>query len=121
MNVSCSAADFEGCTAQKTISDTEMRYRALMETASDGVWVTDAQGRLLAVNDAYVRLSGHSREELLSMRIDQLSTLPADDIAAHIADVRRQGARRSSRATGRRTGASGPLRTPPRIHRPATA
>ena len=47
-------------------------YRLLIETAHDGFWKADMDGRLLAVNDAYVKSSGYSREELLNMHIGDL-------------------------------------------------
>ena len=40
-------------------------FERLWETARDGLRLTDAEGRILAVNDAYCQLAGMSREELL--------------------------------------------------------
>ena len=39
--------------------------RALLSAAADGCWILDAQGRITDVNDAYLRMSGYGREQLL--------------------------------------------------------
>lgn len=44
--------------AEAALAEREAGYRAVIETAADGFWIADDQGRLLAVNDAYVRRSG---------------------------------------------------------------
>jgi PAS domain S-box-containing protein len=58
--------------AEQDLREREARYRAVIETSADGFWVTDRQGRILEVNDAYVRRSGYSRQELLSMKVADL-------------------------------------------------
>jgi PAS domain S-box-containing protein len=56
----------------------------VLETAMDGFWLTDTQGRLLEVNEAYCRMSGYRSAELLSMRISDLEAIEGDeDIAKH--------------------------------------
>jgi len=41
--------------------------RALLESMPDGTWLLGNDGRILDVNTAYCRMSGYSKEELLSM------------------------------------------------------
>ena len=67
-------------------------YRAVIETSADGFWIVDGEGRILEVNEAYIRRSGYSRSELLSMRIGQLEARedPAET-AAHIRNIIREG------------------------------
>ena len=66
----------------------EAKYRAVVETADDGFWVADLDGRLLEVNDAYVRLSGYSREELLTMSVADVEAKEnSAEIAARIAEI----------------------------------
>lgn len=78
--------------AEAARAESEAQYRAVIETAGDGFWMLDGGGRLLAVNEAYVRRSGYSREELLRMHISDLdaSESPAQ-VRAHIEKVRRNG------------------------------
>jgi PAS domain S-box-containing protein len=70
-------------------------HRAILQTAMDGVWVFDRQGRLLEVNQAYCRMTGYSEQELLTMRIaDVEANESADDIIARIQTITAQGAAR---------------------------
>ena len=55
--------------AEAALAEKESQYRLAIQTSTDGYWMTDLQGRFLEVNDAYVRMSGYSREELLTMGI----------------------------------------------------
>ena len=48
------------------------RYRLLVEQASVGIFVTDAQGHFVEVNEIGCQLSGYSREELLTRHIQDL-------------------------------------------------
>lgn len=78
--------------AEAALAKSEAQYRAFIETAADGFWMLDGEGRILVVNEAYVRRSGYSRDELLRMRIADLeaSESPAQ-VRAHIEKVRRNG------------------------------
>ena len=60
--------------AEAILREKESEYRTAIETATDGFWMVDTNGVILEVNDAYARLSGYSREELLGMRIFDLDT-----------------------------------------------
>lgn len=69
-------------------AENERTYRAVVEAAFDGYWMADDEGRILDVNEAYVRLSGFSREELLGMRISDLEAAESRaETAAHIAKL----------------------------------
>ena len=70
----------------------EQRYQHILKTAIDGFWVSDSHGRLLEVNDAYCRMSGYSREELMLMSVADLDVVEnQEEIARHIDKVIRQG------------------------------
>ena len=74
--------------AQRALAEREQRYRALMDTAIDGVILCDLEGRILEVNDAYVHLSGYSRDELRRMKIvDLQAELDAAGVATRIRDI----------------------------------
>jgi PAS domain S-box-containing protein len=94
--VVCFIAVMEDIQARKqgeqALAEQEARYRAVIETAEDGFWMLDREGRLLAVNDAYVRRSGYSREELLSMEVADLGARESqEEIKKHIDTVVCQG------------------------------
>jgi diguanylate cyclase (GGDEF)-like protein/PAS domain S-box-containing protein len=82
----------ERVEAEQALCEREARYRAVIDTSLDGFWMVNAQGRLLEVNDAYVRQSGYSQEELLKMRISDLEARedPRETLA-HIERIFRQG------------------------------
>jgi PAS domain S-box-containing protein len=74
------------------LRESERHYRTILQTAMDGFWQANAQGRLLAVNDAYCRMSGYREAELLGMHISELSvTETAASVASHIARITTQG------------------------------
>ena len=77
---------------EQALRDREARYRAVIDTSLDGFWMVDLQGRLLEVNDAYVRKSGYSRQELLAMPISALDAREeSDETATRIAQILHQG------------------------------
>ncbi len=53
----------------------EAEYKTIIRTAMDGFWITDMQGRFLDINDAYCRLIGHDRDELLKMQISDVEAV----------------------------------------------
>lgn len=58
------------------------KYRTIIQTATDGFWLADMQGKILESNDAYCRMSGYSQEELRSMCIPELDGLEKPDVVA---------------------------------------
>ena len=47
-------------------------YKYIIHTATEGFFVTDLQFNIIDVNDAFCRMEGYSRQELLSMGIKDL-------------------------------------------------
>ncbi len=73
----------------------EQRHRSILQTAMDGIWLTDINGRFIEVNETYCRMSGYSMQELLTMSITDVEQLEsASDTAAHIKKIMEQGADR---------------------------
>jgi PAS domain S-box-containing protein len=67
-------------------------YRAVIETAGDGFCIVDREGRILEVNDAFVRLLGYSRDELRSMHIKDIDAKESPaETEAHLQTVIRNG------------------------------
>lgn len=81
--------------AEEALRESEMRYRAAIQTAMEGFWLVSADGRLLTVNDAYCRMSGYTVEELLGTRFSDLEVRESEDeVIDHIARVRAAGSDR---------------------------
>ena len=82
--------------AEEVLRESEERERRILHTAMDGFWIADHEGHIRDVNDAYCRISGYSRTELLSLRISDLEAdepTPAD-VAQHMAQIVREGSER---------------------------
>lgn len=58
--------------AELALKESEEWHKAILQTAMDGYWLVDMQGRLLEVNDTYCRMSGYSMQELLAMYVSDL-------------------------------------------------
>lgn len=78
--------------AEQTVRMQASQYAAMLATTADGFWRFDAIGRLLEVNDAYCRMTGYSRAELLNLRVHDIESIetPAEN-AHHLQDIRAKG------------------------------
>ncbi|MHB8894024.1 MAG: MEDS domain-containing protein [Candidatus Geothermincolia bacterium] len=47
----------------------ESRYKRIVETASEGVWTIDSEGRTTFVNDSLLEMLGYAREEMLGRSV----------------------------------------------------
>jgi PAS domain S-box-containing protein len=66
--------------AEEALISSEKQYKALFERIKDPVFIADPQTRMLVdCNIAAVNMTGYSKEEILSMRADQLHTKEALD------------------------------------------
>ena len=67
----------------RDITRSERRYRRLVENAADPIFLADATGRLLEMNEAACRSLGYSRDELLDMAVyDVDDGVSPEDFAA---------------------------------------
>ncbi len=63
---------------------TEQNFRNLFENASDAMWVQDLDGNFVVVNKACEKLTGFSREELLSKNVREFLVGDSLDLARAI-------------------------------------
>jgi PAS domain S-box-containing protein/putative nucleotidyltransferase with HDIG domain len=56
----------------QVVEEKESRFRRYVESAPDGIFVSDERGNFTDVNEASCRITGYSREELLNMNLMQL-------------------------------------------------
>ena len=68
-------------------------YKAVIQNALEGFVILSLKGDILDANEAFSRMNGYSRDELLSMRIYDLSPqqMTADGYAQFIKDHAKQG------------------------------
>ncbi|MEO7908333.1 MAG: response regulator, partial [Roseiflexaceae bacterium] len=57
---------------QRQRREAEARYRDLFENANDMIYTRDLNGHFTSVNGMGERITGYSREQLLTMTLDQL-------------------------------------------------
>ncbi|GAI96729.1 unnamed protein product, partial [marine sediment metagenome] len=62
---------------EEALRESEEKLRVMFESTSEGIVVTDLKGKILDVNDAILRMSGLSREELVGQ--DGLALMPRED------------------------------------------
>ena len=58
--------------AEEALKSSEEKYRLVFDNANDAIFIHDEEGRILTVNDLAVEHLGYTREELMSMRADQV-------------------------------------------------
>jgi PAS domain S-box-containing protein len=72
----------EHLRVEEALRASEMKYRELVEQASDGIFLAERWGRYVDVNEAGCSMLGYTREELLKLRI--LDVLVVDDEALQL-------------------------------------
>ncbi|MEK6564268.1 MAG: PAS domain S-box protein [Candidatus Omnitrophota bacterium] len=81
--------------ALESIQELKISYGVIIRTAMDSFWLTDIQGRILEVNDSYCRLTGYSRQELLTMPISEVEAREKpEDTQRHIQRIIESGSDR---------------------------
>jgi len=56
---------------EEALIESEKRYRALFDSASDGMIVRDLDGKIIMANSAMAKLTGYKTDELTKMNISQ--------------------------------------------------
>ena len=69
----------EGTRAQEAILEREKRFRTLVESATDAFFIHDLAGRFVDVNRRACESLGYSREELLSLRVEDVELRTASN------------------------------------------
>ncbi|WP_426450929.1 sensor domain-containing protein [Paenibacillus sp. S-38] len=66
--------------AEKSLRESEERFRKLVDQAADSFFLTDGSGRLLDVNRQACLSLGYTEEKLLSMQACQISSFPEAEL-----------------------------------------
>ena len=62
--------------ADEALRDSEAQYRAIFNASVDGLVLKDAEQRIVDVNEAFLRMHGYRREQLVGQRMAEF--IPAD-------------------------------------------
>jgi len=83
----------ESRSAEKALRESEQRYRAIFEQASDSIVLFDAElGDIIDFNDKACRTLGYTREEFAALQIPDFEVdESAADVAAHIRQIVKKG------------------------------
>ncbi|MBE0624641.1 MAG: PAS domain S-box protein [Burkholderiales bacterium] len=91
--------------AEAQLSQSEARFRSIIETAHDAFILVGSRGELLDTNQASCELTGYGREELLKMSLRDLEAIETEEeIAKTTAQVIAAGHARFERAWRRKDG-----------------
>ena len=96
--------------AEHAVRESEVKFRELIEQASDGIFVTDAQGNFKLVNPRFCEMLGYSEEALL--RLGAVDTYADEEralFAQRIADLGEIKSRLFERMMRRKDGALFPV------------
>ena len=63
------AAKTKSAVSLRSLSVSEERYRQILDTASEGIWIIDAEARTEYINQRLAQMFGYSRDEMLNRPI----------------------------------------------------
>jgi len=67
--------------AEEALRASESRYRALFNSANDGILVRDLKGNIIMANNAMAQITGYSIDELMKMNISRFLTTESFETA----------------------------------------
>lgn len=76
---------------EKALLESEERYRRIVETANEGIWIIDNNNRVAFVNDKLAELLGYARDELLGKHLFYFLDVEEQDFVKESLQRRRQG------------------------------
>ena len=81
------------------------QYRTMLATTADGFWILDATGKFLDANEAWCRMTGYTRAELLNLQVRDIDASETSEAASRrLATVRNQGFERFETRRRRKDG-----------------
>ncbi len=95
--------------AEETLRESEAQYRGLIEQASDGIFVSDAQGNLLLANSRWCELLGYEKDQVAGINAKQTYLEEEREVhAKRLEHVRAGQTLRFERIVKRRDGSTFP-------------
>jgi PAS domain S-box-containing protein len=78
--------------AEARIKDIADKYQSLFDNTADGVWIHNLDGTILEVNNAYCRMSGYTRDEIVGKPIKLFEVIESpEEIEKHIRTLLEKG------------------------------
>ena len=75
--------------AEKRLRDSEERFRSLFANAADGIHILSTSGKTIDANEAYARMHGYTRQEILSLNTEQFTQKVLSDRTLGVVLARR--------------------------------
>ncbi|MBU0750568.1 MAG: EAL domain-containing protein [Gammaproteobacteria bacterium] len=77
--------------AERALAESEARYRRIVETANEGIWIIDTDVRVTFLNQRMADMLGYTQEEILGRPVEDF--LYSEDLGDHRSQMnaRRQG------------------------------
>ena len=95
--------------AQDALHRNEEKLRTLVEQASDGICIADENYQFIEVNNKFCKMLGYSKEELLQLKMTNLSTLRPGDIRPRFNEIRQGNSILFERSLKRKDGSVFPV------------
>ena len=100
----------EGRQAERSLRESELKFRELIEQASDGIFVTDTQGNFKLVNSRFCEMLGYGEQDLLRLNVaDTYVEAERALIASRLGSLGDAGSRLFERLIRRRDGSLFPV------------
>ncbi|MHC4192314.1 MAG: PAS domain S-box protein [Planctomycetota bacterium] len=75
--------------AEEAVQESEQRFRTLFESAPDGIFLNDLEGRFVDGNDKAEQLTGYNKEELIGKTIAEANLLSDEQLPMAIANLKK--------------------------------
>jgi PAS domain S-box-containing protein len=72
------ASSIENARLYREVAEREVRIRRLVDANIIGIVISDVEGRILEANDAFLRMVGYDREDLVSQRVRWTDMTPPE-------------------------------------------
>lgn len=77
--------------AEKNLKESEERYRLIVETAQEGIWLIDENNLTTFVNEPMARMLGYTREEMIGKHLYYFMSVSEKEQADKNIERRKQG------------------------------
>ncbi len=87
------------------LEENEKRYRGIIQGTSDGFWLINKGGKIIDVNESYCKMSGYTKDELLTMSINNIDVDDDEiEVSNKIKSIYNQGKTRFTKTHRRKDG-----------------